>query len=58
MLLFIKLPLEIFNEDHLEDKRQHPKGSEYARPWDEDLIEEDSEWEKIEQRLREFEKVN
>jgi len=54
----LALPLDVFDEKHLEDTRTHPKGSQHAELWEEDLIDEDPIWAKLEQGLRDFEKVS
>ena len=49
---------KIFDEDHLENDRLHPKSFDPTRPWDDDLIDQDPVWEKLEQGLREFEQAS
>ena len=49
---------DVFDEEHLENERVHPKTFDPTRPWDDDLIDQDPVWEKLEQGLREFEQAS
>jgi len=48
----IEIKRDIFSEDYLEDTREHPVGFDPEVPWNDDLVDGDPAWERMNKLLR------